>query len=44
MNLNKVLCEKQAEYQKIQHKIILLYDNAPLHTAKLIKKMMDAFS
>jgi len=32
------LCEKQPEYQKRQHKVILLYDNAPSHTAKLVKE------
>jgi len=41
--LNQALCEKQPEYQKRQHKVILLHDNAPLHTAKLVKETIEAF-
>jgi len=26
-----------------QHKVILLHDNAPSHTAKLVKEMIEAF-
>ena len=37
INLNQALCEKRPEYQKRQHKVILLHDNAPSHTAKLVK-------
>jgi len=29
------LCEKRPKYQKRQHKVILLHNNAPSHTAKL---------
>jgi len=29
------------EYQKRQHKVILLHDNASSHTAKLIKKIIE---
>jgi len=32
-----------SEYQKKQHKVILLHDNAPSHTAKLIKETIEAF-
>ena len=42
INLNQALCEKRPEYQKRQHKVILLHDNAPSHTAKLIKEI-EAF-
>jgi len=37
------LCEKRLEYQKRQYKVILLHDNAPSHTAKLVKKTIEAF-
>jgi len=40
--LNQVLCEKRPEYQKKQHKVILLHDNTS-HTAKLVKETIDAF-
>jgi len=43
INLNQALCEKRPEYQKRQHKVILLHDNAPSHTAKLVKKTIEAF-
>ena len=43
INLNQVLCEKQSECQKRQHKVILLHDNAPSHTAKLVKETIEAF-
>jgi len=43
INLNQALCEKRPEYQKRQHKVILLHDNAPSHTAKLVKEMIEAF-
>jgi len=43
INLNQALCEKRLEYQKRQHKVILLHDNAPSHTAKLVKEMFEAF-
>jgi len=43
INLNQVLCEKRPEYQKRQHKVILLHNNAPSHTGKLIKETIEAF-
>jgi len=43
INLNQALCEKQPKYQKSQHKVILLHDNAPSHTAKLVKETIGAF-
>jgi len=43
INLNQTLCEKRPENQKRQHKVILLHDNAPSHTAKLIKETIEAF-
>jgi len=43
INLNQALCEKQPKYQKRQHKVILLHDNAPSHIAKLIKETIEAF-
>jgi len=43
INLNQALYEKRPEYQKWQHKVILLYDNAPSHTAKLVKETIEAF-
>ena len=43
INLNQALCEKRPEYQKRQHKVILLHDNAPSHTAKLVKETIEAF-
>ena len=43
INLTQALCEKRLEYQKRQHKVILLHDNAPSHTAKLVKETIEAF-
>ena len=43
INLNQALCEKRPEYQKRQHKVILLHDNASSHTAKLVKETIEAF-
>ena len=43
IDLNQALREKRPEYQKRQHKVILLRDNAPSHTAKPIKEMIEAF-
>ena len=37
INLNQALREKR------QHKVILLHDNAPSYTAKLIKETIEAF-
>ena len=44
IDLNQAFREKRPEYQKRQHKVILLHDNAPSHTAKLIKETIKAFS
>ena len=44
IDLNRALREKRPEYQKRQHKVILLHDNAPSHTAKLVKETIEAFS
>jgi len=38
INLNQALCEKRPNYQKRQRKVILLHDNAPSHTAKLVQE------
>jgi [histone H3]-lysine36 N-dimethyltransferase SETMAR len=44
INLNQALCEKRPEYDKRQHKVILLHDNAPSHTAKQTKEMIETFN
>ena len=44
IDLNQALREKRPEYQKRQHKVILLHDNAPSHTAQPIKETIEAFS
>ena len=44
IDLNQALREKRPEYQKRQHKVILLHDNAPSHTAKPVKETIEAFS
>jgi len=44
INLNRVLLEKRPEYQRRQHKVIFLHDNAPAHTAKPVKKLLSAMS
>ena len=44
IDLNQALHEKRPEYQKRQHKVILLHDNAPWHTAKPVKETIEAFS
>ena len=44
IDLNQALREKRSEYQKRQHKVILLRDNAPSHTAKPVKETIEAFS
>ena len=44
IDLNQALREKRPEYQKRQHKVILLRDNAPSHTAKPVKETIEAFS
>ena len=44
IDLNQALREKRSEYKKRQHKVILLRDNAPSHTAKPVKETIEAFS
>ena len=44
IDLNRALREKRPEYRKRQHKVILLRDNAPSHTAKPVKETIEAFS
>ena len=44
INLNQALREKRPKYQKRQHKVILLHNNAPSHTAKPVKETIEAFS
>ena len=44
MDLNQALSEKRPEYQKTQHKVILLHDNALSRTTKPVKKMIEVFS
>ena len=44
IDLNQALREKRPEYQKRQHKVSLLHDNAPSHTAKPVKETIEAFS
>jgi len=40
INLNQILCEKRPEYQKKQHKVILLPDNAPSHSKNWSRKRL----
>ena len=44
IDLNQASREKRPEYQRRQHKVILLHDNAPSHTAKPVKETIKAFS
>ena len=44
MDLNQALREKRPEYQKRQHKVILLHANAPSHTANPVKETIEAIS
>ena len=44
IDLNRALREKRPEYRKRQHKVILLRDNVPSHTAKPVKETIEAFS
>ena len=44
IDLNQALHEKRPEYQTRQHKVILLHDNAPSHTAKPVKETIEAFN
>jgi len=43
INLNRSL-KKRPEYQKRQHKVIFLHDNAPSHTAKPVRDTLEALS
>jgi len=43
IKLNQVLRQKRPEYQKRQHKVILLHDNAPAHAAKRTKETIETF-
>jgi len=44
IDLNRSLLEKRPEYQKRQHKVIFLHDNAPSHTAKPVRDTLEALS
>jgi len=44
IDLNRSLLEKRPEYRKRQHKVIFLHDNAPSHTAKLVRGTLEALS
>lgn len=44
IDINQALREKRPEYQNKNNIQRPLHDNAPSHTAKLIKETMDAFS
>ena len=43
IDLNQALREKRPKYQKRQHTVILLHDNAPSHTANPVKETIEAF-
>jgi histone-lysine N-methyltransferase SETMAR len=43
IKLNQVLRQKRPEYQKRQHKGILLHDNAPAHAVKRTKETIETF-
>jgi len=44
IDLNRSLLKKRPEYQKRQHKVIFLHDNAPSHTAKPVRDTLEALS
>ena len=44
IDLNRAIREKRPEYAKRQHKVILLHDNAPSHTAKRVTDTIEAFN
>ena len=44
IDLNPALQEKRPDYRRRQHKVIFLHDNAPSHTAKRVKEMIETFS
>lgn len=43
INLNQALLQKRPIYQERRHKVILLHDNAPSHSAKRTKETIQAF-
>ena len=44
IDLNRSLLKKRPEYQKRQHKVIFLHDNAPSHMAKPVRDTLGALS
>ncbi|CAK9803711.1 Mariner Mos1 transposase [Anthophora quadrimaculata] len=44
IDLSQALSSKRPEYQERQHKVILLHDNAPAHTARQVKETIKAFN
>lgn len=44
IDLNRVMLRKRPQYQKRQHKVIFLHDNAPSHTSKSVKDLLSAMS
>jgi len=42
--LKLLLLKKRSEYRKRQHKVILIADNAPSHTEKLVLGTLEIFS
>ena len=42
INLNLALIERRLEWAKRQGKVILLHDNAPSHTSKLVKDTLKS--
>ena len=42
MNLNHALIEKRSEWDRRHGKVILLHDNAPCHTEKVVKETINA--
>ena len=44
IDLNRALREKRPEYQKRQHKVIFLHDNAPSHKAKTVQDTLEALN
>jgi len=43
IDFHQALREKRPEYDQRQHKVIVLHDNAPSHTAKQIKETIPTF-
>lgn len=44
IDLNRALQRKRPEYQKRQHKVIFLHDNAPSHTARPVRDTLEALN